>query len=215
MSNQTIVAIGAHPDDIEIGCAGTLLNYARQGWNIYYIIASLGEQCEVNEKNPSVLTKTRKEESRKAAEPIGVKEIFYLMLPDTFIEYNGLTIGAVERVINSVKPDLIFTHTLQDNHQDHKNLGFATITACRRAKANILQYETPSTAQSFQPVVFSPISNAIKQKIEILKCFTSQNEKIYLDNKAIMGLARYRGYTSGSKYAEAFEVSKWYLQTGK
>jgi LmbE family N-acetylglucosaminyl deacetylase len=211
MDKRTILAIGAHPDDIEIGCAGTLLTLANQGAEVYYIIASLGEQCDVADMDKNALMEIRKEESRKAALPIGARDIFYLNLPDTFIEHNGLAVGSIEKIISKVKPDLIFTHTLQDKHQDHKNLGFATISACRRAKTNILHYETPSTAQSFQPVVFSDISGVMKEKIDILKCFTSQNEKIYLDNEAIEGLARYRGYTSGSKFAEAFEVSRWFL----
>lgn len=208
---KSILAIGAHPDDIEIGCAGTLLNYSGQGCDIYYIIASLGEKCAVSEKNHSRLIAIRKEESRQAAAAVKVKDIFYLMLPDTNIDHNGLSVTNLEKNILKIKPDLIFTHTLQDNHQDHKNIGYSTISACRRSKSNILHYETPSTAQSFQPVVFSDISDFIENKIEIFKCFSSQNEKIYLDNDAIIGLARYRGYTSGSKYAEAFEVSRWFL----
>jgi len=211
MLRKKILAIGAHPDDIEIGCAGTLCCLAKQKGEIHYIIASLGEKCDVLDLDKNALLEIRKEESRRAAFPIGVKNISYLLLPDTFIEHNGLVVSSLEKIITAVKPDIIFTHTLQDKHQDHKNLGFATISACRRFKTNILHYETPSTAQSFQPVVFSDISFTMEEKIEILKCFTSQNEKTYLDNDAIIGLARYRGYTSGSKYAEAFEVSRWFL----
>jgi LmbE family N-acetylglucosaminyl deacetylase len=212
IQKKTILAIGAHPDDIEIGCAGTLLSYAKQGSEIYFIIASLGERCNVGEVvDNSALIERRKEESRQASLSIGVKNISYLFLPDTFIEHNGKTVTCIEKIINAVKPSIIFTHTLQDKHQDHKNLGYATISACRRIKTNILHYETPSTAQSFQPVVYSDISLTILEKIETLKYFSSQNEKLYLDNEAIIGLAKYRGYTSGSKFAEAFEVSRWFL----
>jgi len=211
MTKRKILAIGAHPDDIEIGCAGTLLTFSRQGFDIYYIIASLGEKCDVNIAEQNSLMERRKAESKKAADYIGVKDIKYLMLPDTFIEHNGMVVDSIEKIIESVEPEIIFTHTLNDKHQDHKNVGYATISACRRTKTNILHYETPSTAQSFNPVVFSDISSMIEEKINILKGFTSQNEKIYLDNEAIIGLARYRGHTSGSKYAETFEVSRWFL----
>lgn len=211
MTKQIVLAIGAHPDDIEIGCAGTLLALAGRNYEIYYIIASLGEKCDVNLSVQNLLMEQRKAESKKAADHIGVKDITYLMLPDTFIEHNGTVVDSIEKVIVSVRPELIFTHTLNDKHQDHKNIGFATISACRRIRTNILHYETPSTAQSFNPVVFSDISLMMEEKIKILKGFTSQNEKIYLDNEAIIGLARYRGYTSGSKYAETFEVSRWFL----
>ncbi len=211
IKKKIILAIGAHPDDIEIGCAGTLYNYSKQGAEIYYIIATLGEKCEVETQDFISLVEKRKSESLTAANHNSVEEIFYLSLPDTFIEHNGHTVSGIENIINRIRPDLIFTHTLQDKHQDHKNLAYSTISACRRNKTNILHYETPSTSQSFLPVVFSDISLNMEVKIDILKCFTSQNEKKYLDNDAIMGLARYRGYTSGSKYAEAFEVSQWFL----
>jgi LmbE family N-acetylglucosaminyl deacetylase len=211
MKIKTILAIGAHPDDIEIGCAGTLFNQFEKDCDIYYIISSLGEKCDVKEKNLSHLITIRKNESEKAAAAIKVKDIFYLKLPDTNIEHSGMAVGSIEKIISLVKPNLILTHTLQDHHQDHKNIGYSTISACRRSKSNILHYETPSTAQSFQPVVFSDISGSIEKKIETLKYFSSQNEKKYLDNEAIIGLARYRGYISGSKYAEAFEVSRWFI----
>jgi LmbE family N-acetylglucosaminyl deacetylase len=211
IKTKTILAIGAHPDDIEIGCAGTLLSFSKLGANIYFIIASLGEQCKVKDSHNLSLSDIRKKESSSAAKIIGVKEITYLMLPDTFIEHNGETVNNIEEIINLIKPDLIFTHTLEDKHQDHKNLGYATISASRRIKSNILHYETPSTAQSFKPVVYSDITHNINKKVKILKLFSTQNEKIFLDNEAIVGLARYRGYTSGSKYAEAFEISKLFL----
>lgn len=211
IKRKTILAIGAHPDDIEIGCAGTLLTYAKQGADIYYIIATLGEKCEVESDDNISLIEKRKDESRRASELISVKDVFYLSLPDTFIEHNGLTVTSIENIINKVMPDIIFIHTLQDRHQDHKNLANATISACRRTKTNILHYETPSTAQSFQPVVYSDITMNMELKMKVLECFTSQNEKIYLDSEAIIGLARYRGFTSVSKFAEAFEVSQWFL----
>jgi LmbE family N-acetylglucosaminyl deacetylase len=211
MTKKRVLAIGAHPDDIEIGCAGTLLIFSRNGFDIYYIIASLGEKCDVSLADQNSIMERRKAESKKAADHIGVKDLSYLLLPDTFIEHNGMVVDSIEKIIESVRPEFIFTHTLNDKHQDHKNIGYATISACRRTKTNILHYETPSTAQSFNPVVFSDISLVMGEKIKILKGFTSQNEKIYLDNEAIIGLARYRGYTSGSKYAETFEVSRWFL----
>lgn len=209
--NTKIIAIGAHPDDIEIGCGGTIKSFASQNAQIYFIVATLGEKCIVNETGNRFLNEKRKEECINASEFLGVKEIFFLGLPDTNIEHNGTTVNSIEKFVNLINPDYIFTHTKEDHHQDHRNLALATVSACRRKRINILHYESPSTAQSFLPVVFSDISNTIIHKIDAISFFSTQNEKIYLDKEAIKGLAKYRGYISGSEYAEGFELSKFYL----
>ena len=211
MENKKILVLGAHPDDIEIGCGGTIKSFASQGSEIYFIVATLGEKCLVRDTNNQLLFERRKKESISSSKFLGVKEIFFLGLADTNIGHNGDTVSAIEQYVNYINPHFIFTHTKEDNHQDHRNLALATISACRRKQINILHYESPSTAQSFLPVVFSDISKTIVNKIEALNYFSSQNEKIYLDKEAIRGLAKYRGYISGYEYAEGFEISKYYL----
>lgn len=207
---KRILAIGAHPDDIEIGCCGTLFKYSKTH-EIFYIIATLGEGVEDTPHKKKMIREQRKFESVGAANLLNIKEIFYLDLYDTFIKHDGDTVKALEKVLSKVNPSLIFTHTLEDNHQDHKNLGFATLSACRRSKSNILHYETPSTSQNFTPIVYSDITRYIDKKNEVLSYFVSQNQKRYLDEDAIKGLSRYRGYTSGFLFAEAFEVTKFFI----
>jgi LmbE family N-acetylglucosaminyl deacetylase len=211
MKKKVILAIGAHPDDIEIGCGGTIRSFALQNADIYFIVATLGEKCIVRNIEEKILFKKRKEESINASKYLGVKEIFFLGLPDTNVHHNGASVDAIEKYVKLLEPNFIFTHTKEDNHQDHRNVALATISACRRQKINILHYEAPTTAQSFLPVVFNDISSAINYKIETLGFFSTQNEKMYLDKEAIKGLAKYRGYISGYEYAEGFEVAKYYL----
>ena len=210
MSNK-IICLGAHPDDIEIGCGGTIKKFVLQNAEVYFIIATLGGKVTLKNNDWKSIEDERVKESLNAAKFLGVKEVFFLNLPDTYIEHNGKTISAIEKYLNIIDPDLVFTHTKEDHHQDHKNLAFSTISACRRQKANILHYETPSTAQTFLPTIYSDISDTIELKIKAIKLFASQDEKIYVNPDAIKGLAKYRGYTSGSKYAEGFDVSKYYL----
>jgi LmbE family N-acetylglucosaminyl deacetylase len=211
MKKKVILAIGAHPDDIEIGCGGTIRTFALQDADIYFIVATLGEKCIVRNIEEKILLEKRKGENINASKYLGVKEIFFLGLPDTNIEHNGASVDAIEKYVKLLEPNFIFTHTKEDHHQDHRNLALATISACRRQKINILHYESPSTAQSFLPLVFNDISATINNKLEALSFFTSQNEKIYLDKEAIKGLAKYRGYISGYEYAEGFEISKYYI----
>lgn len=203
-----VIAIGAHPDDIEIGAAGTIKKFSNSGAEVFFLIATYGENSH---PAPALQIEQRKKESIASAEYLGVKQIFFLNLHDTKIEHNGMTVSAIEKYINLLDPNFVLTHTKEDGHQDHKNLAFSTISACRRKKINILHYETPSTAQTFLPTLYSDISDTIKYKLETLKMFVSQNHKNYLDPEVIKGLSQYRGYTSGSEYAEGFEVSKFYL----
>ena len=211
MSKNVIIAIGAHPDDIEIGCGGTIRSFSLQGAEIYFIIGTLGEKCIVKDIDEQALIDKRQQESINASKYLGVKNVFFLGLPDTHIEHNGTSVTAIEKYIKQINPNFVFTHSKEDNHQDHRNMAFATLSACRRQKLNILHYETPTTAQSFLPAVFNDISSTINYKIETLGLFSTQNEKIYLDKEAIRGLAKYRGYISGFEYAEGFEMSKFYL----
>lgn len=207
-----IIAIGAHPDDIEIGCGGTIRNYALQNAEIFFIVATLGEKCRVNGANYELLHEKRKVESINASKYLGAKDIFFLGLPDTNVEHSGITVDSIEKLVTKLNPNFIFTHTKEDCHQDHRNIALSTISACRRKQINILHYEAPSTAQSFSPLIFSDITDAITQKIGAIGIFTSQDDKVFVDQEAIKGLAKYRGYTSGSDYAEGFEVSKYYLK---
>lgn len=208
---SSVIAIGAHPDDIEIGCGGTIKKLSLMEINIIFLIATLGEKCERTKGHLAEMKRKRKLESIRSANFIGVNKIYFLNLPDTEIKHNGNTVSEIERYIKKYSPLHIFIHTIEDKHQDHKNLALSTISACRRIKTNILHYESPSTAQSFTPTIFSDISETIEYKINAIKYFSSQYDKYYVDPEAIKGLAKYRGYISGFKSAEAFEVSKYYI----
>ena len=209
---MNILCIGAHPDDIEIGCAGTIKRYVNQGAKVYYLIATLGEKVSVDNTELLKIKDSRTKESIKAAKYIGASDIFMLNLNDTRIKHDGDTVKAIEKKINEINPDYIFTHTVDDNHQDHKNIALSSLSACRRRKCNILHYESPSTAQHFVPTVYSDITDTVDNKIESIKVFLIQRQKVYVDPEAIKGLAKYRGYTSGIyEYAEAFSVTKIFL----
>jgi LmbE family N-acetylglucosaminyl deacetylase len=208
---KKIICIGAHPDDIEIGCGATIKKYALQGSEIYFLIGSTGNEVKIKNKNWKSIMKQRSKESLDSAKYLSIKEVFFLGFADTFIQHNGDTIKSIENYIFSIKPEIIFTHTVRDHHQDHKNLALSTLSACRREKINVLHYETPSTAQEFSPTVYSDITQTIEAKISAIKLFLTQEEKVYVNPDAIKGLAKYRGFTSGSAYAEAFEVSKYFL----
>jgi len=213
---MNILAIGAHPDDVEIGCGGTLVQLQQKGHKIYILILTKGEASG----DPQI----RKKECEVAAKCIGA-EIFIGNLKDTKITDGFETINAIENKINELKPDYIFSHSSKDGHQDHRNVGLATLSAARRSK-KVLLYESPAALRDFCPQVFVDVSETFNIKMKALKVFNSQTSKPYFNGisfsdksqkishviNAVEGLAAYRGFQAGVPLAEAFEVGRYILE---
>lgn len=200
----SVMAIGAHPDDIELGCCATLLKHKEGGDHIYLLVLTRGEA--------SADAYIREEECRKAAEIIEADGLFFSELQDTKIHDDAKTITAIEKIIEQVKPKIIYTHSYKDTHQDHRNAGYASLSAARRIK-KILMYESPTTFREFSPQFFVDISRHFDKKKSVLRSYSSQSGKEWWavgDSAAlaIEGLAAYRGFQAGVKVAEAFEVGR-------
>jgi len=200
----TVLAIGAHPDDIVLGCSATLLKHKKNGAKIYLLILTRGEASG----NPEI----REKECHMFAELIGVENIFFAGLKDTKIDDGINTIMVIERIINKVNPGIIYTHTYKDTHQDHRNTSYATLSAGRRSK-KIFMYESPRTFREFLPQVYIDVEEEIEDKKKMIRLFTSQSKKEWwaMGPKAALaveGLAAYRGFQAGVSWAEAFEVGK-------
>jgi len=195
-----VLAIGAHPDDIELGCGGLLLKAAKQGHNVYMYSLTRGSASG----DPIMRTK----ELMLSAEFIGAKNLWIDNFEDTKLTAGHELINHIEHFINKANPDIIFTHSSSDVHHDHRAIALSTLEAGRFA-SNILAYEIPLT-KNFNPQVYYDISDVIGMKVELINIFWSQQSKLYLKANAIKGLAEYRALQSrmnGSiKYVEAFEV---------
>lgn len=199
---MNILAIGAHPDDIELGCGGLLIKAARQGHNIFmYTITRGGASGD---------PKQRTDELRRSAQFMGAKHLWLDNFADSKLSVTDELINHIEHFINKASPDLILTHSHGDIHHDHRAIASATVEAAR-FNSNILSYEIPLT-KSFEPEVFYDISDVVYEKVELIEIFWSQQSKLYLKANAIKGLAEYRALQSrlntGVKYVEAFEVLK-------
>lgn len=211
-----ILAVGAHPDDVEIGCGGALALFKRKGHEVYMLVLTKGEA--------SGDPKVREKECQKAANTIGADELIFGNLQDTRITDGIETILAIENVINRIKPDIIFAHSWRDGHQDHRNTGMAALSAARNSK-KVLLYESPAALREFCPQVFVDISETFAIKLKALACFGSQATKVYFRgnntlrpirdlpyvSNAVEGLARFRGFQANVTFAEAFEVGKFLL----
>jgi LmbE family N-acetylglucosaminyl deacetylase len=199
---MNILAIGAHPDDIELGCGGLLIKAARNGHSVYLYNLTQGEKAG----NPE----ERTQELKKSAKYIRAKALFIDRFSDTKLSLSDDLINHIESCINVCKPDLVITHPMTDTHHDHRAAAEATIEAGRNV-SNILAYEMPLT-KGFDPHLYYDISDSMDAKLELLSLFKSQSHKFFLESKAIRGLAQYRALQSrlGSDivYSESFQIIK-------
>ncbi len=205
---RVVLAVGAHPDDIELGCAGTLALHKRNGDRVFLLVLTKGEASGAIE--------IRERECRSAAGTLCADELFFGGLEDTKVHDGRETVDAIERVIDYVKPDIIYAPSHKDTHQDHRNTGFATMSAGRRCHI-ILLYEGASTQRDFTPQVFVDIEKTLQIKKTAIDLFGSQLNSnrgggYSAAAKAIEGLAKYRGYQAGVEVAEAFEVGKFIFE---
>ena len=193
-----ILAIGAHPDDVEFGCGGTLIKYARQGHDVSLLVMTDGGGGGDG--------RIRRQEQQAAGDILGVSRLFWGEYPDTAIPLDRESIQRIERVILDVRPDFIFVHSQDDTHQDHRHLSVATITATRYTR-NVLFYEGPTT-QNFSPNVFVEIDGVLQDKIAALQAHKSQVTKTNIEGMNILDIvqssAHFRGIQGRVRNAEGF-----------
>ena len=205
IQTMNILAIGAHPDDIEYGCAGTLIKYAERGHHIYLMVLTSGQEGGKGE--------IRQQEQKTAAEIMSVQEIFWGGYHDTQIPLGKELIDKIEEVIATVQPDLILVNHGDDTHQDHRILTQATMSATRYIR-NVLFFEVPTT-QNFNPQVFVDISDTLEQKFKVLEAHASQVMKTNTEDMYIIELAQasatFRGIQGRVKFAEAFAPLRLFI----
>ncbi len=205
IQRMNILAIGAHPDDIEYGCAGTLVKYAERGHHIFLLVLTSGQE--------GGSTETRQQEQEAAAEIMKVQKVFWGDYHDTQLPLNKELIEKIEEVLGEVKPDLILVNYGDDTHQDHRILTQATMSATRYVR-NVLFFEVPTT-QNFNPQVFVDISDTLERKFKVLEAHASQVMKTNIEDMYIIELARanatFRGIQGRVKFAEAFAPLRLFI----
>jgi len=197
---RNILAIGSHPDDIELGCFGTLAKNIHDGNTVNLLVLSRGEGAKSGH--------ARDEETKKSADLIKAK-LYLENLRDRYISEGVETISIIEKYVEKIKPDIVFLPSGNDTHQDHRATFNAGLVACRLIK-EIYAYETPSTSRNFFPNYFVDITDYIELKVEAVKIHSSQKGKGYMAYRAVKGLAEYRAFDIylSERYVEGFEVIK-------
>jgi LmbE family N-acetylglucosaminyl deacetylase len=196
-ARQSVLAIGAHPDDVEIGAAGTLAMHRRLGHEVSILTLSRGARGGTED--------TRAGESRRAAEVIGAT-LYHEDLQDTSIREGDPTIGVITRIVHAVRPTVIYTHSLHDVHQDHRNTHRAALVAVRQV-GRVYCFQSPSGTVDFRPTRFVAIDEQLDRKLQAIDAFASQVEiRAYLERDLIESTARYWSRYCDGRYAEPFEV---------
>jgi LmbE family N-acetylglucosaminyl deacetylase len=199
-SSKVVLAVGAHPDDIELGCGGTLCQAAKNGANVIAVFMTKGEL--------SAAPEVRTQESTNALSMLGVKEIYFGNFADSEIPQSRKAIDFLENFAIKNGAEIILTHSINDIHQDHRQTAWLSISAFRNVP-RILSYETPRVTPNFSPNYFVNISKAIDLKWKALQCHLSQRKKRYLAYESMVNLASFRGSQVGLREAEAFEVVRF------
>ena len=208
--SKSIVAFGAHPDDIEIGMGGTIAKLSALGYDMNLVVATLPNFAKIDKKEE------RRNEAIMSAKVMGCKIPQFLDLAPDEIMFGRGFVTIIDEIINRHKPDVVFTQWIGDSHQDHQALTKAVIAASRDL-SDLFMYETTIpggiTENAFRPQLYVDITSTLDIKTSALGCFESQKNRCgHLWVDAIVGRSAYRGYQNNTKYAEAFEVirvSKW------
>ncbi len=202
---MNVLAIGAHPDDIEFGCGGSLIQYSRKGHAVFLLIVTEGESGGTGG--------VRRAEQLNASKILQAKDVFFSGYCDTQIPVDKILISRIEDTLRKVKPELIFVNYLDDTHQDHRNLALATVSATRYVQ-NVLFYEGPTT-QNFTPNVFVDIGSVLNEKLSALNAHTSQVLKTNIEGLSILEIAKaaatFRGIQGRVNYAEGFVSERLFL----
>ncbi|GEL94100.1 response regulator [Cellulomonas composti] len=194
---ETVLAIGAHPDDVEIGVGATLAAHAAAGDQVVILTLSGGAVGGD--------AQARRHEALTSAAVIGAR-LYLHDFADTRLDPAGGLITTIEETIAEVGATVVYTHSARDRHQDHRAVHQAADVAARRV-ASFACYQSPSSTVEFAPTRFVPVDGFVEVKLAMLAAFASQAHRDYLEPDLVRATARYWSrFGSSGRYAEPLEI---------
>jgi LmbE family N-acetylglucosaminyl deacetylase len=202
---RRVLAIGAHPDDLELGCGATLLAHSAAGDAVTMLVMTGGENGPAGAGGTDV----RRREQEAAATLLGAR-LRWGGLADCSVAADATTVGLIEQVVRETGADLVYVHAPDDSHQDHRAVTAATLAAGRRL-SRVLHYQSPSTL-TFTPTVFVDVTMHLSGKLAALGAHASQVEQsAMVEPDAVVASARHWGSQARIGYAEAFAPTRLVL----
>jgi len=217
---RRILAVGAHPDDIEFGCAGTLARCLKRGDTVVMAVACVGDSASPT-LGPKELARVRSAELKKSAKTLDA-ELIEMGLPDYGVWLNRDTMMLFTDVVRRARPDIVITHGPTDYGGDHNNTHHLLLDATVAATVKNMKTGHPPLPKiphifmmeplggyGFNPHVYVDITDTFDVKIRMLRCHVSQMEWMsryggFDSCKYVEVAARFRGYQAGVTMAEGF-----------
>ena len=219
---MNVLAVTAHPDDMEILCAGTLARYAQRSETIYLAIFTSGNMGDANIAPPE-LARIRKQESEASAAILGAR-LLWPAVTDEMVFPNEAQRRIMIDLLRQADPDVILTHSPNDYHPDHRyvsqlvfdsyfqkgltHIPNQEVPACRFGQAQVYYLDNLGSI-GFDPTEYVDITEVMDTKTRMLECHQSQvramKELARTDIVEMMQThARFRGFSAGCRYAEGF-----------
>lgn len=227
LNPQIVLGVGAHPDDLDFGAAGTIAKWASEGATVYYLILTDGSKGSADKKVLSGnLIKIRQEEQRKAAEILGISDVFFLEYEDGLLEVSFELKKEIIRYIRQLKPDTVITMDPSMfyfvergfiNHPDHRAAGQATLDAVFPLARDHLAFPELLT-EGLEPHKvttllmtnfekqnhYVDVTDTLEHKMQALAAHKSQISNLSEVQKMMKDIAAENGKKAGHKHSEAF-----------
>lgn len=219
MTGDTVLVVGAHPDDEVLGAGGTIRAHTANGDEVHVLIVTEGATAQYDDES---LVAQKREEAQECANRLGVANIHFGDLPDmrlddcAHVEVNAV----IEDAVSRIAPDIVYTHSPTDVNRDHKEVYDSTMVATRPGSGvdRVLAYEVPSSTDwggedtPFNPTVYIDVTDHLETKIEAFRAYDSEQRAPPHPRSAdvLRALATVRGAAAGYRAAEAFVLAREY-----
>ncbi|MGA7628240.1 MAG: PIG-L deacetylase family protein, partial [Methanoregula sp.] len=180
-----VLVISPHTDDGELGCGGSIAKFIEEGYEVTYVALSCCEKSIPPQYPKDILSR----EVKSATKILGITDlVLFSFEVREFPRLRQEILDTLIRLRNKIQPDMVFTPSRNDTHQDHKITVEETMRAFK--KCTLLGYEQPWNNITFNTLAFIPLTeNYIQKKIDALSCYETQKGKAYLNHEFVRGLA--------------------------
>lgn len=197
---RRVLAVGAHPDDLELACGATLAKMVDEGHVVQTVVLCSGAEGGHAE--------VRAIEAQRGSRYLRAAHTHVHDFQDTMLALSSREmVRVIEQAISEFQPDIILTHSSHDQHQDHEAVHHATMRAARRSPS-ILCYESPSVTRDFCPDFFVDVSEYVDVKVRAVELHRDQRGKPYMDGGQLRAMASFRGRQARTGAAEGFEIAR-------
>jgi LmbE family N-acetylglucosaminyl deacetylase len=196
-NRERVLAIGAHPDDIEIGCAGALFNHRRRGDRVSMLTLGSGRDKGVEAGSWESLMAARLIGGQLLAGDLSMRDLGDLVL----------TSRMIDGVVAALDPTVVYVHSRNDDNHDHRAVHEATMRAVR-AVPQVYAYQTPSSTPAFDPTKLVPIDDVVTAKADMLRLLLDKEGRADINPDRVVETARHwaRQLPARTRYAEPFEI---------